>query len=425
MDFTRLADLVHAALPAPLLERLAREHGALERERRIPIAPLVWALVLGALCDRKPSWAALHRHFVVATGRRVARSSFYERLTEPLARLLAELAARAMRQARRRAPGPIEAALDAQFDRALALDSSTVALRDSMRAAFRACAKAKAALKLHAVCNVLTLEPHRLRLSAAAEHDKIGFARVRTWCKGALLLFDLGYYGFERFALVASSGGFFVSRAKAGFNPRVVADRSPGPGRFAPIEGLKWREALARTQRAALDCVVRLEWGGRSAGALECRAVAIRDERGRVWTYITNLDADLWGPGEIAALYASRWQVELLYKILKDQAGLAWQPSAKEHLIRLRIDAALLGLTVCGRLCALARRADPDRVYGLARGVAALRALAPRLLASLCAPWSRRSCAWEVFAKLCRDPNLVRGRSRDVYVLNSRLADAA
>ena len=112
-------------------------------------------------------------------------------------------------------------------------------------------------------------------------------------------------------------------------------------------------------------------------------------------------------------------------RVGKLQAGLCWQPSAKEHLVKLPIDATLLGLALCGRLCALARRAEPDREFSLARGVAAVRVLGPGVLEALCAPWAREGCAWETLIGLARDPNLIRRRSRDVFVLNSMLADAA
>ena len=431
MDFTHLAQIVTTALPSALIESLADQLGVVRRRRRIPIAPLVYTLVLATLCDKRPGWAALHRRFVAATGRRVARSSFYERLTEPLARLIAELCRRAlMRARRRRTAHPLESELGEPFARVLALDSCSIALRASMRSAMRSCQKLGAGFKIHTVCNALTFEPHRVRLSAQAAHDEFGARDIRRWCKGALVLMDLGYYSFEAFWRISSSGGFFVSRAKSSFNARIVKDLGRGPGRRARIVGLKWKQALKATERAELDAIVELVWytksrAGRVRHTLLCRAVSIRGPEGKVWTYLTNLGDEEWSAGEIGDLYRLRWSVELLFRSCQSGAGLDWQPSAKEHLVRLRVDATLLGLALCGRLCARARRARPGYEASLARGLAAFQALGAGLLEALCAPWSWSCCALEAFVDLAIDPNLARPRSRDVLTLNSRLADAA
>ena len=49
---------------------------------------------------------------------------------------------------------------------------------------------------------------------------------------------DPGYYSFEAFRRVDSSGGFFVSRAKSSINARILENLGRGPGRRARVVGL-------------------------------------------------------------------------------------------------------------------------------------------------------------------------------------------
>jgi len=49
--------------------------------------------------------------------------------------------------------------------------------------------------------------------------------RTGTWLRGRLLLFDLGFYSFRRFALIGEDEGFFVTRLKSNANPLIVGER--------------------------------------------------------------------------------------------------------------------------------------------------------------------------------------------------------
>lgn len=79
-----------------------------------------------------------------------------------------------------------------ELDSVLAIDSSVINLRDDLRSAWKACAKARSALKLHAVVNVLDFQLHRVQLSSQKSHDILGVSRVASWARGKLLLMAPG-----------------------------------------------------------------------------------------------------------------------------------------------------------------------------------------------------------------------------------------
>ena len=412
MKDSDLAAFVTHVLPASLIESLAREHGALRRQRTVWLAPLVWVLVLGALDASAGALAHFWRLYCVHTGARVARSSFYQRLSPALAEVMAALLARALRAQRRALPHWLTQHVE--LEGVLAVDSSVVRLRDGLRDAYTACAKAQSALKLHAIVNVLDFQLHQVRLSSQTEADVTGTRRVRQWCRRKLVLMDLGYYKFATFAAIDQAGGFFVSRAKAGLAARIVADHSPCQGGVDLVD-VRLTRALRRVRRHVLDVDLALVWReqGREHRAI-VRAVGIWDaQEGRHRVHLTNLDRARYPAREIGPLYRLRWGVELVFKQLKSDVHVDRQTSAKEHIVRLRMDSALLAYCLTGRLCARLQRADTGRPYPVSRGLRALSVLVPRLLDDLCAPWATARSLGSLFAQMTRDPNEERARAYD------------
>ena len=82
-------------LPESVVNALARETGAVLRQRRVRIFDLVWVLVLGFAVGRKRTLAALRRRYERTTGQTIEESSFQNRLSPALAKLLKALLSRA------------------------------------------------------------------------------------------------------------------------------------------------------------------------------------------------------------------------------------------------------------------------------------------------------------------------------------------
>lgn len=80
------------------MNELARETGAVQRQRRVRIYELVWVLVLGFAIGRKRTLAALRRSYERGTGQTIEESSFYNRFSPGLARLFKKLLTRAFEE---------------------------------------------------------------------------------------------------------------------------------------------------------------------------------------------------------------------------------------------------------------------------------------------------------------------------------------
>jgi hypothetical protein len=61
---------------------------------------------------------------------------------------------------------------------------------------------------------------------------------------------------------------------------------------------------------------------------------------------MTNLLRDEFSASQIATLYRTRWEVELLFRELKSRYVLEKFDTSKEHIVKIQITAALLTLVV-------------------------------------------------------------------------------
>jgi hypothetical protein len=119
--------------------------------------------------------------------------------------------------------------------------------------------------------------------------------------------------------------------------------------------------------------------------------------------YLTNLKPSQWSPRALAELYRLRWQVELVFKELKQNLNLESLPSKDCHAVQVFTWASLLALavsrTVASCLCPL------PQLVGLAPGLRpalvtrALRSTLRLLARALSAPPRRAHELLEIFAE--------------------------
>ncbi len=71
--------------------------------------------------------------------------------------------------------------------------------------------------------------------------------------------------------------------------------------------------------------------------------IGIRDPRtGDYHFYVTNIPLEKLAAEDVRATYALRWQVELLFKELKQSYRLDQMPSRKRHIVEALLYAAIL-----------------------------------------------------------------------------------
>jgi len=408
----------------PLTRLLSREHVEAEAERlgvfqrkprKIDLYLLVWTLILGLPKGaKKRSLDGLRVAYEDTRGDTLARSSFYERLNKPLAKLLKVLVEALLALAPPRYQ--LSGGFLAGFADVLAMDATVLRLHELLALRFAATRTnhTKAAAKLHMVMSVLDYSPRKVKLSAERVGDTAPWKRMGRWVAGCLLLFDLGYYEFHLFDRIDQNQGFFLSRAKANFNPRIVSVNRRWRGRAVPVVGQTLQAVLPRLEREVLDVMVEVSFDKRSyrrrttRKTRTFRLVAIKNEAaGKYHLYLTNLPPERLSAEDVTACYAVRWQVELLFKMMKSFMYFDNLPSSKRHIVEILIWSSVLLAIVSGRLFREIRRVvSPDRYIPLLRWGRVFARWARDLLRQIARPEPRR--CQELFQLLVHeapDPN--------------------
>jgi len=203
-----------------------------------------------------------------------------------------------------------------------ALDSTTIDLCLSLFdwAPFRS---TKAAVKLHTLLDLRGSIPTFIHISDGKLHD-VNVLDILPVEAGAFYLMDHDYMDFARLYPMHQAGAFFVTRAKRGMDARRVYS-SP-------------------TQRdTGVICDQRVMLNGHySAKAYpeHLRRVRFKDpESGKTLIFLTN---NTTLPAlTIAALYKSRWQVELFFKWIKQHLRIKRFLGTSENAVKTQVWCAI------------------------------------------------------------------------------------
>jgi len=235
-------------------------------------------------------------------------------------RIWSDLAALLIRRARKLYAND---ALGVDLDNTVyALDSSTIDLCLSLFewAPFRS---TKAAIKLHTLLDLRGAVPAFIHISDGKLHD-VNVLDLLSFEAGAFYVMDRGYVDFARLHALHQAGAFFVTRAKSPMDARRVysaaTDRSSG---------------IISDQRVMLN-------GHYSAKKYpeHLRRVRFKDpESGKTLIFLTNNTA--LPALTIAALYKSRWQVELFFKWIKQHLRIKKFLGNSENAVKTQVWCAV------------------------------------------------------------------------------------
>jgi IS4 transposase len=371
--------------PEELIEGIARSRDTVQRNRKINITMLVWALILGFAVDGEDrSIAAFQRTYQVVTDDSVARSSFYDRFTLQLRDLLSDLLTHALEEVA--VAHTVAPQLD-QFRETLIADATVFRLHRLLES-FPATHADQSGAQLYVVYNLTKQTIAQFNLTDERVHESSQF-RTGNWLRGRLFLADLGFYNYRRFALIDENDGFFVSRLKTNANPLITGERREWRGRAIPLVGTRLQEHLPRLTRRLIDVTAefsfdRRPYGGQqSSDSKEFRVVGVRNEDTDDYhLYVTNLPNE-FTVDQITALYRLRWEVELLFRELKSVYGLEKIQTSDPVIVELLTVAALLTLTVSRALLGAFQATDPEIEYPPERWAKTFRSFALLILADL------------------------------------------
>ena len=203
-----------------------------------------------------------------------------------------------------------------------ALDATTIDLCLSLFpwAPFRS---AKAAVKLHTLLDLRGNIPAFIHISDGKTHE-VNVLDMLPIEAGAFYVMDRGYLDFSRLFALHQTGAFFVTRAKRGLDARRVysmpTDRSTGIicDQYIALGGFY----------ISKDYPERL------------RRIRFKDpESGKTLVFLTN---NTTLPAlTIAALYQSRWQVELFFKWIKQHLRIKRFIGNSENAVKTQIWCAV------------------------------------------------------------------------------------
>jgi IS4 transposase len=181
-------------------------------------------------------------------------------------------------------------------------------------------------LKLHVVFDPKADCPSVLDITDANVNDaQIG--RTIAIEPGASYVFDKGYCHYGWWTAIAEQGAVFVTRPKTSMRLDLVGER---PIALADGDGFSVLE----------DHEVRFASKGDSQLAMRLRRLRVQRTDGKTITLLTN---DLERAAlDIAALYKTRWQIELLFRWIKQHLRIRRFLGHNDNAIRLQIFAAMI-----------------------------------------------------------------------------------
>ncbi|MGH7863194.1 MAG: IS4 family transposase [Candidatus Dormibacteraceae bacterium] len=217
----------------------------------------------------------------------------------------------------RRRPLPPELAwARAHYGAVLAVDGSTLDALLRKVGLLRECAETPLAGRMTALLDLCSRLPRQLWYEAdAAAHDQRHWPQiVAAIPRGALVVFDLGYTNFARFAELTQAPVTFVTRAKSNLAYTVVRSLRRTAAVHEAIVGIGTGEARQHLR------LIEVLWHG-------------------TWhRYLTNeLDPTVLPTEYAVALYWQRWRIEDAVNLVKRLLGLAylWVGSANGVAVQL------------------------------------------------------------------------------------------
>jgi hypothetical protein len=203
-----------------------------------------------------------------------------------------------------------------------ALDATTIDLCLSLFDWAPFCAT-KAAIKLHTLLDLRAAIPAFIHISDGKMHD-VKVLDIMPFEPGAFYVMDRGYHDFKRLYRIHLTGAFFVTRTRSNTRFRRV-----------------YSAASERTAGVICDQTIALT-GVYSANdyPTHLRRVRFKDpETNKTLIFVTN-NMTL-PPLTIAALYKSRWQVELFFKWIKQHLRIKQFFGRSENAVKTQIWCAI------------------------------------------------------------------------------------
>lgn len=373
--------------------QLAVEAGIIQRLRVLSGASLLQLLVFGWLKEPQAGPSALAR-FAGSLGLRLSKQAIDERFTMRTADWLLAVLRRGVQYLV--CAQAVSIPLLQRFTAVLLEDASTITLPEALKQVWQGCggSAAEAALKLTVRLDVLKGGLSGPYVQDGRRHETQSPLHEQQMPRGSLWIADLGYFALTWLTQLVKQGVYFLMSYKdavlvwtAQGKQVDVLDLLPTDAQEtidvpvalgarkqvqARLIAKQMPEAVVKRRREQLK--TRAHKQGKPINARQWELVQ--------WTIVlTNVPLHLLSSAEAFALLRARWQIELLWKLWKDQGLLdAWQ-TANPARILCELYAKLLGMLVQHWLLLRSCWDDPHR--SLVGAVQVIRDQVPLLVHGL------------------------------------------
>jgi hypothetical protein len=156
----------------------------------------------------------------------------------------------------------------------------------------------KGAIKLHLTLDHAGYLPEALVITTG-RYSELTIARRRQYARGTLLAMDKGFVDFKWFYRLNREGVFFVTRIKEDTRYEIVESRPLTAA--GVVKSDEWIRLTSKNSRKNYPDLVRL--------------ITIETKEGKILKFLTNHKT--LAASTIAEIYKDRWQIEVFFKLLK------------------------------------------------------------------------------------------------------------
>jgi hypothetical protein len=208
--------------------------------------------------------------------------------------------------------------------------------------------KKKGGLKVHMLIDALQDVGKFVKVTAAKVHDS-KFLNELTLNPFSMVVFDKAYNNYNLFAKWTEKQIWFVTRMKdnAVYEVEQIVSETAIP-----------EEKPGVLKEEKVNLCYKEKQKDKEFQKLSLRRITYRDEKGRMFVFITN--NTILTDQDIADIYKQRWQIELLFKKMKQNFQLHCFYGESENAIRIQIWCTLIAQLL---LTVLQRKTETKKAF--------------------------------------------------------------
>lgn len=210
-------------------------------------------------------------------------------------------------------------------ERLFIMDSTTISLfSDIMRGAgtYGSDGKKKGGAKAHVLLGMLHYVPHLIYISPSSHNDRTFMSHIDL-PRGAILVFDRGYYKFSQWNQWTKQAITWVTRISEKHHYTVTTER--------PLRDAELKKGVLKDQEILLG-----KGTMKKTQIIRARLVSYKDQSsGEIYEFVTNNMR--FNASTIAAFYKKRWAIETFFKQFKQNNPVKYFLGDNENAIKIQL----------------------------------------------------------------------------------------